>query len=159
MAPIGRVQILGGKALACFSTTVTISVGLFGVGMLLFGMRPTSFSMLALAILWGSLAFVGIMMLLSVLGKTEQAAAGATWAVLLIMAMLGGGMVPLFFMPSWMRTLGHISPVKWFILAMEGAVWRRFTAAEMVLPCAILLAVGVTFFSIGVSAFRWTSEG
>ena len=158
MAPIRRASIMAGKALACFTTTIAVSVGLFLFGMIVFGIQPGSLPMLLLALVSSSLAFVGIMMLLSVLGKTEQATAGISWAVLLIMAMLGGGMVPLFFMPSWMQTIGMFSPVKWSILAMEGAIWRQFSAAEMFFPCGILLAVGVVCFTIGVRAFRWSQE-
>ena len=67
------------------------------------------------------------MMLISTLGRTEQSASGAGWAILLVMAMLGGGMVPLFVMPAWMATASNVSPVKWAILALEGALWRGFT--------------------------------
>lgn len=158
MAPIDRAHILAGKALACFTTTLTVSIGLFVFGIAVFGIRPDSFAILFLAVVSSSFAFVGIMMFLSVLGRTEQAAGGISWAVLLIMAMLGGGMVPLFFMPSWMRTVGHFSPVKWAILAMEGAIWRHFSLAEMILPCGILVAVGIFCFFIGVRAFCWSQQ-
>ncbi|MBU0717617.1 MAG: ABC transporter permease, partial [Planctomycetes bacterium] len=86
-------------------------------------------------------------------------AGGIGWAVLLIMAMLGGGMVPLIVMPGWMQTLSHVSPVKWAIVAMEGAIWRNFTLPEMLFPCGILLGVGVVCFAIGVRTFSWTQEG
>ena len=97
-------------------------------------------------------------MFLSVLGKTEQAAGGIGWGVLLMFAMLGGGMIPLFFMPPWLKTLSHVSPVKWAILAMEGAIWREFTLSEMILPCGILIGAGIVFFAIGTWAFRWTAQ-
>jgi ABC-2 type transport system permease protein len=74
---------------------------------------------------------------------------GSAWAALLLMSMIGGGMVPLFAMPGWMSAAGSISPVKWAILAMEGAVWRGFSPAEMMLPCGILLTVGLVCFAIG----------
>ncbi len=50
--------------------------------------------------------FVGFMMLVASLGKTEQTAAGAGWAILMPLSMLGGAMVPLFVMPQWMQTVG-----------------------------------------------------
>ena len=93
-------------------------------------------------------------MLTSTLGKTEQAAAGAGWAVMMPLTMLGGGMVPLFFMPGWMVTVSSLSPVKWAILAMEGAIWRGFSLREMLLPCGILVVVGVVCFAIGTRTFR-----
>ncbi len=61
-------------------------------------------------------------------------------------------------MPPFMRTVSHVSPVKWAILAMEGAIWRGFSLAEMLLPCGILLAIGVVSFIVGSRAFRWTEK-
>jgi ABC-2 type transport system permease protein len=156
IAPIGRMHILAGKSLACMTTTAAIPVLLLTLGILAFGIRPDSWPLLAAAVLSIAICFVGIMMMLSVMGKTEQAAGGIGWAVLLVMAMIGGGMIPLFVMPQWMRTISHVSPVKWSILVMEGAIWRNFSASEMALPCAILIAVGLVCFAIGASAFRWT---
>jgi len=87
----------------------------------------------------------------SVMGKTEQAVGGAGWAMFLVMSMTGGGMVPLMALPGWMLTLGSISPVKWSILAMEGAIWRGFAPSDMMLPISILLGIGLLGFSIGVT--------
>lgn len=157
-APIAHLQILAGKALACFITTVSVPVLLFTIARVVFSVRAASISLLGLSIFVTSLCFVGIMMFLSVLGKTEQAASGIGWGIMLVMAMLGGGMIPLFIMPAWMQDISHISPVKWGILAFEGAIWRNFTIREMLLPWAILLSVGAVFFTIGVKAFRWTAQ-
>jgi hypothetical protein len=41
---------------------------------------------------------------------------------------------------------------------MEGAIWRKFSFSEMLLPCGVLLAVGVAFFAAGVRAFSWSSD-
>ncbi len=159
IAPVGRMHILGGKALACLLTTSAIPIALLLMGILAFGIRPDSWALLAMGVISVSLCFVGIMMMLSVMGKTEQSAGGIGWAILMVMAMIGGGMIPLFVMPSWMRTLSHASPVKWSILVMEGAIWRNFSAAEMAMPCGILIAVGLVCFLIGARVFRWTEEG
>jgi ABC-2 type transport system permease protein len=140
--------------LACFVTAAAVQVMVFGVGAAVFHVRPNSIALLVLAVVAACTAFVGIMMLLAVLGRTEQAVSGSAWAALLIMSMIGGGMVPLFAMPPWMLAVSNVSPVKWAILAIEGATWRGFSPAEMALPCAILLAVGVVSFAVGARAFR-----
>lgn len=155
LAPISQAQILGGKALACFSMTLAVSTVLVVMAMLVFGVRPNSIPLLAVALLSISTAFVGIMMLLAVCGTSEQSAAGIGWAVLTILAMIGGGMIPLFVMPAWMQQISSISPIKWAILAMEGPLWRDFSAERMLLPCGVLIGVGVGCFVIGVRLFRW----
>lgn len=156
VAPITCTQILAGKAGACFATSLLLGLSLFGISWMLFEVRPHSLGLLALALLSVSIAFVGLMMFLSVWGRTEQAASSIIWTVLLGMSMLGGGMVPRFFMPLSLQRLSDLSPVRWAILAMEGAVWRDFTLAQMVQPCGILLAIGLFCFVFGVAKFRWS---
>jgi len=158
VASITRWQILAGKALACFIAAVSVSTGLLALAYFAFGVHPGSWPLLALAVISSVLSFVGLMMLLSVLGKTEEASSGIGWAVLLIFSMIGGGMIPYFFMPSWMSKVSHFSPVKWSVMAMEGAIWRHYSLAEMLLPCGILVGTGVVFFAIGVRAFTWASS-
>jgi ABC-2 type transport system permease protein len=157
-APISRTSVLGGKAMACLLSIILMSVVLYTLAFFVFRLRPASLPLLGLAVLSSAVGFVGVMMLLAVSGKTEQAVGGIGWAVLIVMSMLGGGMIPLFFMPTWMRTIGTFSPVKWSVMAMEGAVWRGFSFVEMLKPCGILVAVGVVCFTIGVRVFDWTSK-
>jgi ABC-2 type transport system permease protein len=151
LAPITRAHILAGKGLACFITCVSVSVLLLLIGMLIFDVRLVSPLGMLLALVSGGVCYVGLMMLISVIGRTEQAVAGAGWAIMLVMAMTGGSMVPLMFMPSWMLALSNFSVVKWAIYAFEGAIWRQFTLTQMMLPVGILLGIGLTAYAIGVS--------
>ena len=120
------------------------------MGHLLFGVRLTNPLGLVLAILSISVCFVGMMMLLATLGKTEQGVAGAGWGILMPLAMLGGAMIPLIVMPPWMQTASNFSPIKWGIIGLEGAIWRGFDLADMLRPCAILVATGATCFVLGI---------
>lgn len=158
MAPISRTQILGGKAAACFASALLVCGMLLTVGVAFFGVRPTSYALVALAVGCSAVAFVGMMMLLSALAKTVRAAGGIGWSVLVMLAMLGGGSVPLFFMPSWLQKASCFSPMRWSVLALEGGVWRGFTLGEMAVPCAVLVGVGLVCFAFGVRAFRWLQE-
>ncbi len=154
MSPLSRTHVLAGKAFACFAALLIVQFLLFGVARFGFGVRPGSLPLLVLACVSLGVAFVGIMMVISVLGTTEQTVGGLAWAILLPMSMLGGGMIPLFAMPGWMQGVSNYSPVKWGILALEGAIWRGFTLADMLVPCGILVAVGVVGFTVGARVFR-----
>ncbi|MEM8679595.1 MAG: ABC transporter permease, partial [Planctomycetota bacterium] len=137
-APLPRWQILSGKGLACFLSVLSVITVMMTVGYFL-GMRPRRWDLLILASLSMAFCFVGLMMLFSVLGKTEQSVTGTAWGINMVMAMFGGGMLPLAFMPKFMKTASNLDPVKWGTLAMEGAIWRGFSLSEMLFPCAILL--------------------
>lgn len=152
-APIGRWHIVLGKALACFAMTLVVCGFMLAVAWLGFGVRPVAPATLALAVLAVAWCFVGIMMLLAVVGRTEAAASGIGWACLLTLAMIGGGAIPLAFMPPWLRQFSHASPVKWGILAIEGGLWRGLSPGEMVLPIGLLLAIGVGCFAVGAAVF------
>lgn len=148
VAPIARWQILAGKGVGCFLAVIGVIAFMMTVGTLL-GMRPKSWPLLVLAAVCTAYCFVGIMMLLSLFGKTEQATGGAAWGALTVMAMFGGGMIPVAFMPSFMANISDYDPVKWAVLSVEGAVWRGFTVTEMLMPCGILIAVGTVALAIG----------
>jgi ABC-2 type transport system permease protein len=149
VAPITRGHVLAGKAAACGATVLCVIVFLLILGILL-GMRPRSPALLALAAVCVAYCFVGVMMLMSVIGKSEEAVSGAAWGANIVMAMFGGGMIPLAFMPEFMKTISHVSPVKWGILALEGAIWREFTLSEMLPPCSVLVGAGTACLAIGV---------
>ena len=76
------IRVLIGKALACFFSVMLVISFMVGLGLLL-GMRPGSYPMLALAALCVASCFVGIMMVMSNLGKRRNrstARAGpSTW--------------------------------------------------------------------------------
>jgi ABC-2 type transport system permease protein len=148
MAPNPAWAILAGKAIACFVTCIACTVLLMILGTIL-GIQVGSWLALAVAIVSLSFGFTGFMMLISTFGRTEQAVAGAGWAAMMPLAMLGGSMVPLMVMPAWMLRLSNISPIKWMILAVEGATWRGFTLQDMLLPSAILVAFGLVGFVAG----------
>ncbi len=150
-APIHRSSILGGKALACLTSCLTVIAVLSLVAMAVFGLRFERPLAVGLALISAALCFVGVTMLLSLLGRTEQAVAGAGWAVLILMAMLGGGMVPLSFMPDWLLSVSDLSPAKWSILALEGATFRRFSYVELLMPCGVLLGIAAAGFGMGAT--------
>lgn len=154
VAPVSTSALLLSKALACFLTMLIVMAMLLVIGELFFNVRPQSPLFLAIAILSAAVCFCGMMMLLAVLARTEAAAGGFGWAILLILAMLGGGMIPLFVMPGWMQRASVVSPVNWAIRAMEGAIWRGFSAQQMLTPCAMLLAFGAVCFALGVLGFK-----
>lgn len=154
MAPITRSQLLAGKALACFvSCLLTMSV-LLAFGMLALGMRADDLPLLALAMTATAACFTGLMMVVSVLGKSENAVAGSSWGVMMPFAMIGGGMIPLIAMPDWLVKASAVSPFKWAITSIEGAVWRGFDLGDMALPCTVLVAIGAATFALGVAIFR-----
>lgn len=156
LSPLTRLDILLGKGLACFIASVSITCLLMAVGHVVFKVPIANPLGFAMAVASTSFCYVGIMMLVAVLARTEQAVGGFSAMVNLIFAMFGGGMIPLVFMPEWMLRVSTFSPVKWGIYSLEGAIWRGLTVSEMVMPCGILLAIGGGCFLVGERLFERT---
>lgn len=158
VAPLRRGQILLGKALGCFVSCVAVQALLLVVTTLAFGVRISNWPMLLAAMMVASVGFTGVMMFMAGLSRTEGGASGMGRAVILILAMIGGGTIPVFFMPPVMQKLSDLSPFKWTTLAFEGALWRGYSVGQMLLPAGILLGVGLVGFVVGVSMMKWSDS-
>jgi ABC-2 type transport system permease protein len=159
VAPASWGQILAGKGLACFLACCGVALLLLLVGRLGLGVPWGSVPLLAAAVVCTAVCFTGILMFVSTLGKTPAGVAGSGWGIMMPMAMIGGGMIPLVAMPPWLQAVGNVSPVKWGILALEGAIWRGFSAADMLVPCAALLTVGAMAFVAGAQILSLRETG
>jgi ABC-2 type transport system permease protein len=60
-------------------------------------------------------------------------------------------MIPIMFMPEFIARMSVISPVRWAILSIEGAIWRDFTWTHLAQNSAVLLGFGL----IGLLAGIW----
>ena len=152
-SPVRPWQVILGKGLGCFMATMLVLVVMVALGLFL-GMRPQSPILLAGSAVVVALCFVGIMMAMSALGTTEEGVGGAGWAINMVMAMFGGAMMPLAFMPSFMKSASDFSPVKWAIVSLEAAIWRNYSFAEILWPWTILLTIGAAGFAIGLYLFQ-----
>jgi ABC-2 type transport system permease protein len=154
LAPIGRGQLLAGKGLACFLAALAAVSLLLAIGSIGFHIRVPHPLLLAAAVTAAAFCFTGLMMLVSVLGRSPQSVSGAGWAIMILMAMTGGGMIPLIAMPAWMQSLSNWSLVKWVVLGVEGAVWRGFGWGEMARVLAVPVAAGLVAMGIGARALQ-----
>ena len=150
LAPCTIFSVLTGKSLACFTACVTMSVFMLLVATFGFHVSVQNWPMLALAIATCSFAFSGFTMALSGLFKNNEGSArSAGNAIVLVLVMIGGGTIPIAFMPPFLRAASQASPFSWAILAIEGAVWRDFAFTEMLAPLGILLFIGALGLVLG----------
>ncbi|MCB9832064.1 MAG: ABC transporter permease [Planctomycetes bacterium] len=149
VAPQPRAAILLGKGLACALTAIAVVLFLTLIGCAL-GLELRSPFLFVLATLGIAWCFSGLMMALATISRSENAVAGAGWALNVTMSLIGGGMIPLAFMPAGMRTLSDFSPVKWGILALEGAIWRGFDLVDLLPALGVLILLGALGYLFGV---------
>lgn len=152
ISPLSNFAAVAGKSLACLLSTMLIALILLVFAKIVFGVHIESPGLLLVALLATAFCFTGLMMLLGSLAKTEEAVNGAGWGIMTLLAMLGGAMMPLVFFPSWLVPYSHISPVKWGIYSLEGAIWRGFSVSEMMMPVGILTGIGIVGFFLAMRA-------
>lgn len=154
LAPVGRASILAGKGVACFLTAIVAVTIVLSIGMLGFGVRVSNPALLAAAVAASAFCFTGLMLAVSVLGRTPASVSGAGWALMLLLSMTGGGMVPLIAMPEWMQAVSDFSLVKYAVISVEGAVWRGFGWGEAAPALGVLIGGGLLGAAIGIRVLR-----
>ncbi len=150
LAPITGMQLMAGKGLACFAAALLVESLLVGLAVVGFRSSIAQPAMLVVACGASAFAFSGLAMLLAGLCRTEAEAHGAGRGAILILALVGGGSIPLFFMPPLLRTLSFGSPFRWVVAAVEGPFWRDTPLADQVTPLVVLMAIGLFGFIVGI---------
>ncbi len=154
LAPIGRAQVLAGKGFAAFlAALAAVSIVLL-IGVVAFHVRVSNPILLVAAVASSAFCFTGVMMVIATLGKTPSSVSGAGWAIMMVMSMTGGGMVPLIAMPAWMQRVSDFSLVKYAVLSVEGAIWRGFGWSEMLPVLTVLVLSGLACVAIGTRVLQ-----
>lgn len=94
-------------------------------------------------------------LLIAALGKTPNAARGASVLATLMMVMLGGGWVPTFVFPAWLQKVTVVVPTRWAIDGFDAMSWRGLGFGSAVMPILVLLGFALAFSVLAVWRFRW----
>lgn len=153
-SPLPSWAVLLSKGLATAIVTMLVMWLLITMAVLVFKVQVNDWLKLVAATLSVAAAFMGIMMFAATLGKSEAAVNRVGWFIMMGLAFLGGAAVPAFLFGPTLTTLGSISPVKWSLQAMDGAIWRGWDWPQMLTPLGILLAIGVVGIMLGLGTVR-----
>ncbi len=157
-APLSRSSLLVGKALAgalvgLISVGATFAFGIVVLGIRIQGSIPGFLLLLVAAALMAS----SFGLLLAALGKTPGATRGLSILAILLLVMLGGGWVPAFVFPEWLRTVTLVLPTRWAIDGLDAVTWRGAGFVSGALPAtAVLLGYTALFLTVARLRFRWT---
>ncbi len=151
VSPLSPRRILLAKGLTAAIVSIVVVVFMLAMAMIVFGVRPVAPLSLAAGGLATVIAFTGIMMFAATVGRSEQAVSRGGWAIMMMLAMIGGAAVPLFVMPAFMQRLSHISPVRWGMLALEGGIWRGSSLESMLPTIGVLCGIGLIGGAIGMA--------
>lgn len=165
-APITRGQVLLGKLVPCYLVSLGQGMFLLLAGRLLFGMRwgPEHWSMamqaawLLLVVASTSLAAMGLALLVAALARTEMQVALYGAVPVLVLALIGGCVLPREMMPAETQKLSLFTPQGWALDAYRellGATGEFTPNLGIVLQaCAVLATFGTGFLALAWGLLR-----
>jgi len=112
---------------------------------------------------WGALVFIllavstaaiGLALALASLVRTQAQAATMGPVVNILMAAIGGVMVPKFVMPDVMQRIAEFSPMNWGLEGMLAVLLRGSDMGGVLLPSAKLMGFALLMMLIAVLLFR-----
>jgi ABC-2 type transport system permease protein len=150
-APLRPEAVLAGKTLGSFLQGALALAVLVGATTLLIGARWGDPVGVVLLCATAILAAIGISMLVMSFASTPEAAGGASSAVAITLAVLGGTFTPSAQAPEAMQTLALLTPHGWFLRGLGDLQGTAPLAAALPSAGALLLIAAVTG---GLGVFR-----
>ncbi len=153
-APVSNTQVLLGQAGGRFTIALFQAVYIVVATGLLFGVDWGNLWLTALVLVAFSAVSAGAAMVLGSLIDNEGAASGVGVGLGLVMAGLGGGMVPLELFSDTMRTVSKLTPHAWAYEAFAEIQRHDGTLVDILPQLAVLTAMAAVALVVGAWLLR-----
>jgi len=141
--PGGVAVLVNGKFLFLVAQGFVQMLLIFCVAWQVYGVDlPANYLSWLVVTLVACCAAAGLSLFVAAACRTRVQAQNLSTILILILSVVGGSMVPRFFMPQWLRELGWLTPNTWAIEAYSGIFWRDQLLSDVMLPCLLLAALG-----------------
>ena len=142
-----------GSTLIVFTLQV---IALFVLGRILYGTPfPHAIGSLVLAVLLGAVAFAALGVATASLIHSVDGSSAVVNFILLPMAFLTGSFGPTRHYPSFLRAVGDVLPLKYFIDIMNAVYLHRQALWTKGAALGVMAAWGATGLVVAALKFRW----
>jgi ABC-2 type transport system permease protein len=132
------------------------TVALFVLGRVLYSTPfPHQIGSLVLAVVFGAMAFAALGVATASLIRSAEGSSAVVNFILLPMAFLTGSFGPTRHYPAFLRAIGAVLPLKYFIDLINAIYLRGHGIWTKPLALAVLAAWGVGGLVVAVFKFRW----
>lgn len=148
-APLRRSHLLLGKFIPALGVSIVQGLFLMVAGKIIFGLSWGSQPLLlVLVVVATAYAATGLAMLVASLAKTETQVAVYGTLLVLVLAGIGGSMMPRDLMPEAMRKWSHVTPHAWALDAYQQLLLNPEPNGIIVAgACAALAGFGTVFMA------------
>ncbi len=155
ITPIKRSSILYEKLNTAMVISISQLIVMFIFAWLVFGLNISlDIPSLVVMILTTAFACSGFGLFLAAISKTRKQVESTSIIVILVMSAIGGSMVPLFLMPSFMQKLAMISVNYWSINGFYDIFWRELSFGKVVINALVLFGIGLVLTIISSYLFK-----
>lgn len=153
-SPVSTAEALGGQVLGRFAIAFTQGAYIMAGSALLFDVDWGNVWLSLFVLVVFSLVSAGAAMLIGSLMDNEGAASGLGVGAGLVLAALGGCMLPLDFFSDTLRTIAHVTPHAWATDAFAQIQRHDGTLADILPQLGVLAAVALALLTLGSWALR-----
>lgn len=122
-----------------------------------FELSNISFALIVTTIL-SSLVATGYALLISTFSKTNEQASAFGSISIVILALLGGVMIPHFVMPDFMQKLSYISPLYWSLSTYLEIFINEAKIIQVIPNLIVLISFWALTFTLSFIRFRWSNR-
>lgn len=153
-SPVSASEALLGQALGRWTIAMFQGVYVMAATALLFGVGWDNVWLSGLVLATFSGVAAGAAMLLGSLLDNESAASGLGVGLGLVLAALGGSMMPLEFFPDTLRAVAHVTPHAWAYDAFASIQRHDGTLVDVLPQLGVLTGMAVALLAAGAVALR-----
>jgi len=150
-------EIIAGKAIPRVAVSIAQFMIIFAIGIPLVDLHIRG-PLLALVpvVLAFALCLVMLGVLVTALCHTLQQANALAFGGLVLFGAIGGALVPINVIPNWAHTVAPVTPTYWAMRGFRSVILTGNGTSSVILPTAVLLAMGVAFAAISLFRFHFS---
>jgi len=158
--PLSAATYIAATLVSTLIVFVLQVIALFVLGRLFYGTPfPHALGSLVLTIVIGAAAFAGLGVAAASLIHSAEGSSAVVNFILLPMAFLTGSFGPTRHYPSFLRAIGDVLPLKYFINIVNAVYLHGHALWTKPAALGILAAWGATGLVVSALKFRWEPHG
>ena len=155
LAPINPIHLLFGKMASAIVIGILQLLVMLVFAQLVFGLPIlTNLPALLILVFFTAVTCAAFGIFLASVCTSRKQIEGLSTVTVLVMSALGGSMMPLFFMPSFMQNFAVFTVNYWSIQGFFDIFWREFEWSTFLMRMLVLLGMSTFMLLLAIPFFK-----